>query len=99
MRPLSGGGLAGLVSIYISKLVYGIEDLFDRLPIHWMWWPALGGVAVGSVGMMAPHTLGVGYDNIEHILDGSLSGMVHLVFCFLKLASWSIALGSGTSGG
>jgi H+/Cl- antiporter ClcA len=93
------GVFAGFVSIYITKLVYWLEDLFDRLPLHWMWWPALGGVAVGAVGIASPHTLGVGYENIEQILSGSLSGQVLLTFCLLKLVSWSIALGSGTSGG
>lgn len=93
------GALAGVASIYVTKLVYWIEDLFDHLPIHWMWWPALGGIAVGIAGIISPHTLGVGYDNIEHILDGSLSGEVLLLFCLMKLVSWSIALGSGTSGG
>ena len=93
------GGFAGFVSIYITKLVYWIEDLFDHLPIHWMWWPALGGIVVGVAGLIAPHTLGVGYDNIEHVLNGSLSGQVLIAFCFVKLVSWSVALGSGTSGG
>lgn len=93
------GAFTGLVSIYVTKLVYWIEDLFDHLPIHWMWWPALGGLAVGGAGLIEPRTLGVGYDNIEHILDGSLFGFGLLVFCFVKLVSWSIALGSGTSGG
>ncbi len=93
------GAFAGLVSVYVTRLVYWIEDLFDHLPIHWMWWPALGGLAVGVVGLAVPHTLGVGYDNIEHILDGSLSGPILLFFCLAKLISWSIALGSGTSGG
>lgn len=93
------GAISGLASIYVTKLVYWIEDLFDHLPIHWMWWPALGGLAVGGVGLFSPHTLGVGYDNIEHILDGSLSGEILLFFCLAKLISWSVALGSGTSGG
>lgn len=93
------GGVAGLLSIYVTKLVYWIEDLFDHLPLHWMWWPAIGGVAVGIAGLVSPHTLGVGYDNILHILDGSLAGRVLLVFCLVKLSSWAIALGSGTSGG
>ncbi len=93
------GGVAGVLSIYITKLVYWIEDLFEHLPIHWMWWPAIGGVAVGIAGLMSPHTLGVGYDNITRILDNSFGGQILLVFCLVKLASWSIALGSGTSGG
>lgn len=93
------GVLAGVAAIGVTKLVYWVEDLFDHLPIHWMWWPALGGFAVGGVGLLSPHTLGGGYDNIEHILDGSLAGAAVLEFCFMKLVSWSIALGSGTSGG
>lgn len=93
------GAFTGLASIYVTKLVYWIEDMFDHLPIHWMWWPALGGLVVGAVGLVAPHTLGVGYDNIEQILDGSMSGAVLVFFCVAKLISWSIALGSGTSGG
>lgn len=93
------GGTAGLASVYIARLVYKIEDLFDHLPLHWMWWPAIGGLAVGVIGLFAPLTLGVGYDKIEHILDGSLTGTVLVVFCICKLLSWSIALGSGTSGG
>src|SRR5690606_12225149 len=56
------GALVGLVAIAVTKLVYAIEDGFERLPVHWMWWPAIGAVAVGAVGVVAPHTLGVGYD-------------------------------------
>jgi CIC family chloride channel protein len=93
------GALLGVVSIGITKLVYWIEDLFEHLPVHWMWWPALGGLVVGGVGYFSPHTLGVGYDNIEHILSGELAGTALLVFCVMKLISWSISLGSGTSGG
>jgi CBS domain-containing protein len=93
------GALVGVASIYVTKLVYGIEDAFDRLPMHWMWWPALGAVAVGVCGIIAPRTMGVGYDNIEHILSGDLAGKAMVVLVFWKLVSWSISLGSGTSGG
>jgi len=64
-----------------------------------MWWPAIGGIAVGVVGVFAPHTLGVGYDNIEHILAGALTTKAVLFLCGMKLVSWSMSLGSGTSGG
>jgi H+/Cl- antiporter ClcA len=79
--------------------VYDIEDAFARLPVHWMWWPALGGAVVGAVGLVAPRTLGVGYDNIERIVAGELTGAACLAFCAWKLLSWSVALGSGRSGG
>ena len=93
------GGLIGLISIWISKSIYSIEDIFEKLPIHWMWWPALGGLAVGIIGYINPHTLGVGYENIASILNGQLAIDALITLCFLKFISWSIALGSGTSGG
>jgi CIC family chloride channel protein len=96
---LALGAIVGVASVWVTRLVYAIEDGFERLPIGWVWWPAIGGLAVGVVGLVAPHTLGVGYDNIEHIVGGTLAGRAVLVLCLLKLVSWSISLGSGTSGG
>jgi CBS domain-containing protein len=93
------GALIGVASVLATRAVYWIEDLFEKLPIHWMWWPALGAIAVGVVGYFEPRTLGVGYSNIEAIISGNLVGTAALVFCLLKFTSWSIALGSGTSGG
>jgi chloride channel protein, CIC family len=93
------GAFLGLVATGVTRAVYAIEDGFEKLPIHWMWWPALGGLVVGVVGYFAPRTLGVGYDNIENILSGSLAGRALFVLCALKFVSWSVSLGSGTSGG
>jgi H+/Cl- antiporter ClcA/CBS domain-containing protein len=93
------GALIGWLSVYVTRAVYWIEDLFEHLPIHWMWWPAIGGLAVGAIGIIAPRTLGVGYDNIEGLVAGRLAGRVVLMLCICKFISWSISLGSGTSGG
>jgi CIC family chloride channel protein len=93
------GVFVGALGVAITKALYKIEDAFEHLPIHWMWWPALGGVVVGVMGYLSPRTLGVGYDNITHLLDGSLAGQALLVLVLCKLISWSIALGSGTAGG
>src|SRR5262245_34084537 len=93
------GAVVGWLSVYVSRSVYWIEDVFERLPLHWMWWPALGGVVVGVVGLLAPRTLGVGYDNIEDMLSGRLVGTAALVLCGMKFLSWEISHGSGTSGG
>ena len=93
------GALVGAISVGVTKLTYAIEDGFEKLPIHWMWWPALGGVAVGVIGYFVPLTLGVGYANIASVLAGQLSLGAMLSLCVFKLLSWSIALGSGTSGG
>ena len=93
------GMVIGILGVAASKIIYAVEDLFEKLPMHWMWWPALGGCAVGIIGWFAPLTLGVGYDNILHTLEGNIPWKALLVLCILKFISWAIALGSGTSGG
>lgn len=93
------GLILGFLSMGLTKAVYLIEDAFEKLPVHWMWWPAIGGLAVGCVGYFAPHTLGVGYDNITMVLSGTAPLNLVLGLMFFKFLSWSIALGSGTSGG
>jgi H+/Cl- antiporter ClcA len=93
------GAFLGVIATFVTRAVYAVEDAFEKLPIHWMWWPALGGLAVGGVGYFAPRTMGVGYDNIEHVLAGSLTGQALFLLFTLKFVSWVIALGSGTSGG
>ena len=93
------GGLVGVASVAVTKAVYAVEDGFARLPIHWMWWPALGAIPVGLIGLVEPHTMGVGYDNIENMVSGTLAGRALVVLCAWKLVSWTLSLGSGTSGG
>lgn len=93
------GLLMGVLSVGVTKIVYIIEDLFEKIPVHWMWWPAIGGLFVGIIGYFSPRTLGVGYENITAILNEDLPVRIIVSLCLLKFMSWSIALGSGTSGG
>ena len=93
------GIVIGVLAAGVSRSVYALEDLFEKLPVHWMWWPAIGAVVVGITGYFAPLTLGVGYTNITGLLTGSLPLTALFVLCFLKYLSWVVALSSGTSGG
>lgn len=93
------GAAIGVVAALVSRSVYWVEDMFEHLPVHWMWWPAIGAVAVGVIGYFAPHTMGVGYDNIKTLLTGEVTLALMLSLCVLKYLSWVISLGSGTSGG
>ncbi len=93
------GAIVGVFAVVITRSLYWIEELFEKLPVHWMWWPAIGAIAVGIIGYFAPRTLGVGYDNIRDILTGNIVDATLLMLVILKFVSWSIALGSGTSGG
>ncbi len=93
------GIILGLISVVVIKSVFWIEDQFEKLPIHWMIWPALGGVFVGILGWIEPRTLGVGYSNITQALMDDMPLQLALSLLLFKFLSWSIALGSGTSGG
>jgi CIC family chloride channel protein len=93
------GALIGLAAVAATRVIYAIEDAFEKLPLHWMWWPAIGALAVGAIGLFEPRTLGVGYEWIEAILANDIAGTALLWFVALKFVSWSIYLGSGTSGG
>jgi CIC family chloride channel protein len=93
------GIIIGLLAAGVTKVVYLVEDAFEKLPIHWMWWPAIGGIAVGVVGYFAPYTLGVGYENITNVLSGNMTLQLVIMLATMKFISWAIALGSGTSGG
>ncbi|RAJ01717.1 H+/Cl- antiporter ClcA [Chitinophaga skermanii] len=93
------GLIIGLLSTIITKAIYFIEDIFEKLPIHWMWWPAIGAVAVGITGYFYPQVLGVGYENINDLLSGQAAVQLLVVLSLMKFIAWSISLGSGTSGG
>jgi H+/Cl- antiporter ClcA len=95
---LAGLGAGGL-SALLTGAVYAFEDLFKRLPIHWMWWPAIGGLVIGLGGLLCPEALGVGYDVIGQVLNESYAARAILVLVLVKGVIWSVSLGSGTSGG
>lgn len=93
------GIAAGLLSGGLTQLVYACEDGFLKLPIHWMWWPMIGGLVIGIGGLIEPHALGVGYDNIAQMLNGQTLAAAAIVLLVTKAIIWAVALGSGTSGG
>jgi chloride channel protein, CIC family len=93
------GLLAGALSALLTLSVYAAEDFFQRIPIHWMWWPAIGGLAIGFGGLIFPQALGVGYDTIGNLLQGSVTTKVILGVLLVKWFIWAVSLGSGTSGG
>ena len=97
------GLVMGVVATFITRVTYGVEDAFEHYGEHWhihfMWWPAIGAVVVGCIGLIEPRTLGVGYENIIGEIDGTIVGRALAVLVILKFISWAVYLGSGTSGG
>lgn len=93
------GIAGGLCAWLLTKAVYGAEDAFKRLPFHWVWWPAIGGLIIGLGGLIEPRALGVGYDTIADELAGNLTFLTLVGIFVVKLVIWAVGLGSGTSGG
>jgi CIC family chloride channel protein len=96
---LALGVICGLAAVAFSKLLYWVEDQFDKLPFDEMWWPAVGALGLGIIGFFVPRVLGVGYDTIGDILNGQLAWKILLVVMLAKAAALAVSLGSGTSGG
>ena len=93
------GLLQGALAGVLSSALYRVEDGFHRLPVHWMWWPAIGGLVVGLGALIDPRVLGAGYANIQALLDGAMSARAIALLLAVKAMVWLVALGSGTSGG
>jgi len=96
---LAAGLASGVLAAALTLALYRVEDGFHRLPLHWMWWPAIGGVVVGLGGMLEPRALGVGYDVIADLLHNHIIASAALSLLLVKAVIWLVALGSGTSGG
>jgi CIC family chloride channel protein len=99
LSSIAVGLIAGGAATALTYAVYASEDAFRKLPIHWMWWPLIGGLVIGIGGVFAPRALGVGYDTIDSLLLGNLAVSIILVLVIVKAVIWSVSLGSGTSGG
>ena len=100
LAALAVGVAAGALALVLSRAVYASEDLFENhLPVHWMWWPALGGVVIGVGGLIFPRALGTGYDVIASLIGGASTWQLILGVLIVKSIIWSFSLGSGTSGG
>jgi H+/Cl- antiporter ClcA len=94
------GVIAGIAALLLSRAVYASEDLFEEhLPLHWMWWPAIGGAVVGLGGLIFPRALGTGYDVIASLIGGNTTWQLIAGVLVIKSVIWAFSLGSGTSGG
>ncbi len=93
------GVIGSILAVLLTYAIYRVEDAFRKLPIHWMWWPAIGAIIIAAGGLICPRTLGVGYDSISAMLNAKLTVVTLLTLFIIKTIVWVVALGSGTSGG
>jgi len=93
------GLAAAILSTGLSRMLYAVEDMFERLPVHWMWWPAIGGIVVGIGGLFFPPALGVGYWVIQRLVTDDVTWKLIIGVLVVKSLIWTFSLGSNTSGG
>src|SRR5205823_7148620 len=86
------GGLCGLAAVGFTRLLYWTEDLFEKLPVDELWWPAIGALGLGIIGYFVPRVLGVGYDTIGDILNANLTFKVLMVVMLAKSAALVVSL-------
>lgn len=84
--------------VYV-KVFYGMHDLFQRIPIHPMLRPALGGLMLGILAMFVPQVLGSGYGWVQAALYGKMALWIMLVVAVAKILATSLTISSGGSGG
>lgn len=94
------GALSGIVSYLFIKALYFSEDYFDnKLKFPEYFKPVLGGLGVGTIALIFPQIMGVGYDTINNALFGNMIWYIALALVFIKIIATSLTLGSGGSGG
>ena len=95
------GIIAAFFAAFLSKAIHFCETMFHKLPIHWMWWPAIGGLGVGLGGLVFPRSLGVGYTTLQLMVTNGrhTETKILLGVLIIKTAIWVFALGSETAGG
>jgi CIC family chloride channel protein len=93
------GVVAGVISFAFIRTLYTAEDVFDRWKTSPYLKAATGGIVIGSMGIIAPRILGVGYDTVTQVLRGELLGPVLVGLLVAKIVATSFTLGSGGSGG
>jgi len=93
------GLLVGLVAILAKKMVNGMSNLFQKLPVDRLWWPVAGAILTGILGYFSPEILGAGYEHIDSLLLGQVTLQFLVVMALGKLLLMSITVGSGIPGG
>jgi CIC family chloride channel protein len=99
LGALAVGLIAALAAALLSKAVHFWEEQFERLPFHWMWWPAIGGVGIGIGGLIFPQALGVGYSVLQQMINGENAWKFLAGVLLIKSLIWTFSLGSNTAGG
>lgn len=99
LGALAVGIVAAFFAAGLGKLLHYFESMFEKLPVHWMWWPAIGGAGVGLLSLIFPQGLGIGHSNIEHMIAGDTTVKFLLGILIFKTLMWSFSLGSNTAGG
>jgi CIC family chloride channel protein len=93
------GFFCALVAWAFTKTLYWFEDLFDEIKFPEYLKACIGGLILGTMGLLFPHILGVGYPAMDLALAQELSWWLLFMLVIVKILATSITIGSGGSGG
>jgi CIC family chloride channel protein len=94
------GIVGGFVAVGFVKLLLWLRSRFQRLPASTLWLqPVAGGLVVAVFGFFVPQVMGVGYDQVERVLNGDVIIKTVLLLCVLKIIATAVAYASGNAGG
>jgi len=93
------GIFAALGAILFVRLLYFMEDVFDKWKFPPYLKPMVGGLGLGILGYFIPQVFGTGFTTISLALTGNLGLGILLLLIIGKLLATTLTLGSGASGG
>ncbi len=94
------GIVGGLGSVAFVKLLLRLRAWFMRWPKATVWYqPVIGGVTVGVMGYFVPEVMGVGYNNVDKVLNGNVVLKLVVLFAVLKIVATAVCYASGNAGG
>lgn len=93
------GVLASVVGIAYIRAFYTLFERFRAWSTPVWLKPAIGGLAVGVIGLALPQVLGTGHGTIQDIIDYRLGAGVLALLVLAKIVATSLTIGSGGAGG
>jgi CIC family chloride channel protein len=93
------GIFCAAVAVAFTLFLYRTEDFWDAIKFPEYLKAVLGGLIMGSMGLVFPQILGVGYGAIDLALMVKMSWWLMGLLVLLKILATSITIGSGGSGG
>ncbi|MBR9982238.1 MAG: chloride channel protein [Desulfatitalea sp.] len=92
---------ATVAAVGLARMINGMHHVAARAPLPQWLRPAVGGAAVGLIGIFLPAVMGEGYHAVQQAIDGVFAQGVAWAALMVaaKMAATTLTLGWGGAGG